>query len=104
MSKLPMSFMAAFFAINIAQFPRDQRGSLSLGYVSAFICKDLPPFLFLSLFSHGFAVPIAAVITLPLVYLAFNVNKFEDGWESMVAAIKSKLKRKVKKLDGHPSA
>ncbi len=35
-----MSFMAAFFAINIAQFPRDEGGTLSLGYVSEIMCKD----------------------------------------------------------------
>lgn len=36
-----MSFMAAFFAINITQFPRDEGGTLSLGYVSGIMCKIL---------------------------------------------------------------
>ncbi|CAH0045821.1 unnamed protein product [Clonostachys solani] len=32
---LPLSFMAAFFAINITEFERDAGGTLGLGYVSA---------------------------------------------------------------------
>ncbi|RGP72184.1 ankyrin repeat [Fusarium sporotrichioides] len=36
---LPLSFMAAFFAIDISQFKRVKDGKLSLGYVSEIMCK-----------------------------------------------------------------
>ncbi|VUC22350.1 unnamed protein product [Clonostachys rosea] len=41
---LPLSFMAAFFAINITEFQRDAGGNLGLGYVSEIMCKPLKIF------------------------------------------------------------
>ncbi|CAH0028268.1 unnamed protein product [Clonostachys rhizophaga] len=38
---LPLSFMAAFFAINITEFQRDAGGTLGLGYVSDIMCEFL---------------------------------------------------------------
>ena len=37
--KLPLSFMAAFFAINIDSFAFDDNGKLPLGYVSKYMCR-----------------------------------------------------------------
>jgi hypothetical protein len=39
--QLPLSFMAAFFAINVVEFPRDSNGAAAfpLDYVSKYICK-----------------------------------------------------------------
>jgi hypothetical protein len=54
---LPMSFIAAFFAINIQEFPKeDGQQSLPLGYVSKYM------------FGIGFGISI------PLVLLAFAVD------------------------------
>ncbi|CAG9992223.1 unnamed protein product [Clonostachys byssicola] len=35
---LPLSFMAAFFAINITEFERNEKGTLGLSYVSKIMC------------------------------------------------------------------
>jgi hypothetical protein len=37
--KLPLSFVAAFFAINIDRFPWDNGGKLSMNYVLKYMCK-----------------------------------------------------------------
>ncbi|KAF8853541.1 hypothetical protein BDZ45DRAFT_75687 [Acephala macrosclerotiorum] len=57
---LPLSFMAAFFAINIGAFHRDDKGFLGLGYVSEIM------------------FPISAMITGALIYVAFRVERLED--------------------------
>ncbi|KAH6708782.1 hypothetical protein BKA61DRAFT_557600 [Leptodontidium sp. MPI-SDFR-AT-0119] len=59
---LPLSFMAAFFAINIAAFQRDEKGFLGLGYVSEIM------------------FPISATITAVLIYFAFKVERLENVW------------------------
>ena len=39
-TKLPLSFMAAFMAIDIKQFPKDANGGgMGLGWVSKVMCK-----------------------------------------------------------------
>jgi Mg2+ and Co2+ transporter CorA len=59
---LPLSFIAAFFAINIEEFPRatDGTSSLPLGYVSKYM------------FGIGFAVSI------PLIVIALMLNDIND--------------------------
>ena len=59
---LPLSFIAAFFAINIQEFPRTSDGSpsLPLGYVSKYM------------FGIGFAVSI------PLIVVALLVDDFRE--------------------------
>ncbi|KUJ13579.1 uncharacterized protein LY89DRAFT_737554 [Mollisia scopiformis] len=62
---LPLSFMAAFFAINIAAFHRDDKDFLSLGYVSKIM------------------FPISAMITAVLIYIAFRVDQLNKVWPWM---------------------
>ncbi len=38
--QLPLSFMAAFFAINIDVFPVNENGKLDLSYVLTYMCKQ----------------------------------------------------------------
>ncbi|KAK6709503.1 hypothetical protein SNK04_010449 [Fusarium graminearum] len=59
---LPLSFMAAFFAIDISQFKRLKNGRLSLGYVSEIM------------------FPISAFIIASLIYVAFKIDDFEWLW------------------------
>ena len=68
---LPLSFIAAFFAINISEFPRASDGSdsLPLGYVSKYM------------FGIGFAVSI------PLIVIALLLEDIGD----MFQALKRKL-------------
>ncbi|KAK4447114.1 hypothetical protein QBC34DRAFT_143339 [Podospora aff. communis PSN243] len=66
---LPMSFMAAFFAINIAQFPQDEDGNLSLGFVSQIM------------------FPVSAAITAALIYIAFKVESIERGWQQAMNTV-----------------
>ncbi|UZP46438.1 hypothetical protein NXS19_014250 [Fusarium pseudograminearum] len=56
---LPLSFMAAFFAIDISQFQRLKDGKLSLDYVSEIM------------------FPISALIIAFLIYIAFKIDDFE---------------------------
>lgn len=60
---LPLSFIASFFAINVAEFPHEQSGNtnLPLSYVSKYI------------FGIGFAISI------PLVLLALSVDDIRHG-------------------------
>ncbi|KAL2856481.1 hypothetical protein BJY01DRAFT_203439 [Aspergillus pseudoustus] len=55
---LPLSFMAAFFAINITQFPRDEHGNLGLGYVLEIM------------------IPVSALVSLGFIYIAFRADSF----------------------------
>lgn len=60
---LPLSFIAAFFAINIREFPRTEQGtSLPLGYVSKY------------LFGIGLAVSI------PLIAVALRLDDIVESW------------------------
>ncbi|KAL4746996.1 hypothetical protein BDW72DRAFT_24528 [Aspergillus terricola var. indicus] len=58
---LPLSFMAAFFAIDIVEFPKQPDG-LHLDFVSSIMFS------------------VSAAIVLPLVIMAFNVNKVSAIW------------------------
>ncbi|KAH8652160.1 hypothetical protein BX600DRAFT_472039 [Xylariales sp. PMI_506] len=55
---LPLSFMAAFFALNITQFRRDDGGTLGLGYVLEVM------------------IPISALVSAGFIYIAFKVDSF----------------------------
>ncbi|OAL35995.1 hypothetical protein AYO20_04656 [Fonsecaea nubica] len=59
----PLSFIAAFFAINIVEFPKDPDG-LHLGYVSKYMFS------------------ISAAIIIPLILIAFNVNEVAAAFAS----------------------
>ncbi|KAK4097862.1 hypothetical protein N658DRAFT_257372 [Parathielavia hyrcaniae] len=65
----PTSFMAAFFAINTAEFPRDADGNLGLGFVSQI------------------TFPVSAAITVVLTYVAFKVESIEEGWQQATNAL-----------------
>lgn len=77
--QLPLSFMSAFFTIDIRQFSRDETGSMSLGYVSAVICEKHPSWTSnRTSDANGKRtkpVPISAAISAILVYVAFNLDK-----------------------------
>lgn len=63
---LPLSFIAAFFTINIAEFPTDPTSgnhALPLGYVAKYI------------FGIGFAVSI------PLIFIALSLDNISDAWQ-----------------------
>jgi Mg2+ and Co2+ transporter CorA len=78
---LPLSFIAAFFAINITEFPRNEQGpSLPLGYVSKY------------LFGIGLAVSI------PLIVLALRLDDIVEAWRyfrkwKAASAMKKRLKK-----------
>jgi Mg2+ and Co2+ transporter CorA len=75
---LPLSFIAAFFAINIEEFPRasDGTASLPLGYVSKYM------------FGIGFAVSI------PLVVIALVLDDFKDVFWNLKSRF-AKLKKRT---------
>lgn len=73
---LPLSFIAAFFAINIQEFPHDPNGgSLPLGYVSKY--------------TFG----IGLTISLPLIALAFAVDDIATLFPKIMAQIHNRKKR-----------
>ncbi|CZR55147.1 related to ankyrin repeat protein [Phialocephala subalpina] len=80
---LPLSFIAAFFAINIREFPRgDQGPSLPLGYVSKY------------LFGIGFAVSI------PLIAVALRLDDIVEAWRQFrkwraMSALKKRFGREA---------
>ncbi|KIX93103.1 uncharacterized protein Z520_11160 [Fonsecaea multimorphosa CBS 102226] len=59
---LPLSFMAAFFAIDISEFARDRDGALPLGWVSAFM------------------FPISLAVSAALIFGAFKVQTVKKWW------------------------
>ncbi|KAI3320968.1 hypothetical protein HD806DRAFT_504125 [Xylariaceae sp. AK1471] len=70
---LPLSFLAAFFAINITQFRRDDKGTLGLGYVLEFM------------------IPISAAVSFSFIYIAFKAERF---W-GLVSRIGSLTKARI---------
>jgi Mg2+ and Co2+ transporter CorA len=73
---LPLSFIAAFFAINIREFPHGPDGpSLPLGYVSRYIFG------------------IGLTISLPLIALAFAVDDVAIIFPKIMARIRNRKKR-----------
>ncbi|MCJ1464874.1 hypothetical protein MMC07_003489 [Pseudocyphellaria aurata] len=70
---LPLSFMAAFFALQIVQFPKDEEGALAmeLDYVARYLFG------------------ISAAIIVPFIVIAFNVNRlgriFREWFGQLVA-------------------
>lgn len=72
---LPLSFIAAFFAINVREFPRDQSSgntSLPLAYVSKYM------------FGIGFAV------TIPLIVVALSLNDIGEAWTHLKYHVRTK--------------
>ncbi|KAK4212034.1 hypothetical protein QBC37DRAFT_401872 [Rhypophila decipiens] len=72
---LPLSFMAAFFALDVAQFPRNEADQLDLGTVSQYI------FL------------ISAVVVAPLLFIAFNVTRLGALRQATKAKIHDSLEQ-----------
>lgn len=82
---LPMSFMAAFFTIDIKEFPRDTNGNtaLGLGYVSKYM------------FGIGLAISI------PLIYIAFTMDKIVKATRRAHRRIQHAIRgRKKKQVHG----
>lgn len=78
---LPMSFMAAFFAIDVKEFPHDVNGtkSLTLGYVSKYM------------FGIGLAISI------PLIYVAFTLDNIVKATRDAHRWINNIMGRRQKK-------
>jgi Mg2+ and Co2+ transporter CorA len=79
---LPLSFIAAFFAINVAEFPRDSTSgntNLPLGYVSKYM------------FGIGFAVSI------PLIVIALSLDDIGGAWRHFKSRLRQKLWRKERR-------
>jgi hypothetical protein len=72
--QLPLSFMAAFFTINIDIFPLDENGKLSLGYVlkymRTFLFSIRPPTN-----SNNRPVSVAGAASIPFIFLALNQDR-----------------------------
>ncbi|KAI0448320.1 hypothetical protein F5B21DRAFT_149359 [Xylaria acuta] len=62
---LPLSFLAAFFAIEIDIFPVDANGKLSLDYVLKYL------------------LGISAGLSVPFIFIAFNQDRFA-GWVALI--------------------
>ncbi|KAF4450211.1 Beta-lactamase-like protein 2 [Fusarium austroafricanum] len=69
---LPLSFMAAFFALNVAEFPKTPSGSLHLDFVTKYIFS------------------ISAAVVIPLLLLAFNVNSTTKTYDFVAKQLKKK--------------
>ncbi|KAF0641023.1 hypothetical protein FPSE5266_06785 [Fusarium pseudograminearum] len=82
---LPLSFMAAFFAIDIHQFKRASDGKLSIGYVSEIM------------------FPVSAFIIAFLIYIAFEIDSFESWWTKWTGKLPVVKKRKVGDVENPPS-
>jgi hypothetical protein len=84
---LPLSFIAAFFAINVREFPRlDGQSSLPLAYVSKYM------------FGIGFAVSI------PLVVIALSLDDIGDMFRQLRRwNNRRKTLRREKSSDDRPS-
>jgi hypothetical protein len=68
---LPLSFIASFFAINVAEFPHDSNStSLPLSYVVKYI------------FGIGFSISI------PMIILALSVDDIRDGFREALLRIR----------------
>ncbi|KAM7188703.1 hypothetical protein V8F33_010473 [Rhypophila sp. PSN 637] len=85
---LPLSFMAAFFALDVAQFPRNEANQLDLGTVLQYI------FL------------ISVVVVAPVLFIAFDVTrlgalrqatkaKIHDSWNKRSSQLPSQKTRTV---------
>jgi len=76
---LPLSFIAAFFTINIAEFPRGHDGneSLPLGYVSKYM------------FGIGFAISI------PLIVIALILDDIGVIFRALKGKLGQRKRRKV---------
>jgi len=85
-TQLPLSFFAAFFAIEITEFRRDEGGTLGLGYISAIMCECphlnliRPAGVWCILTLTRRAVPLSTVITAFLIFLAFKIRDLENAW------------------------
>lgn len=80
---LPLSFIAAFFAINIEEFPHGPDGaSLPLGYVSKY--------------TFG----LGLTISLPLIALAFAVDDVAGLLPRLMARVISRLRKKKRQQEG----
>jgi hypothetical protein len=93
--QLPMSFMATFFAINIAEFPKDSGGGVHLGYVSKYMCRESRHSLLCCKPAHSLAVSITAAVAVPFIVLALKVNE-------MGSLFKGSESNKDKKYEGYP--
>ncbi|KAM7200610.1 hypothetical protein V8F33_003815 [Rhypophila sp. PSN 637] len=79
---LPLSFMAAFFALDISQFPKMQDGGLDLDFVSTYIFS------------------MSAAVVVPLLLIAFNVDWVTRLRDSTKASILDRSEI-VAKEDAH---
>jgi hypothetical protein len=72
--------MAAFFALNIVEFPRQ----LHLSYVSKYIC-EYPQLFASSLVLIAATVSISAAVCCPLILIALKANSIVQLWSTTPA-------------------
>ena len=80
---LPLGFMAAFFTINIIEFPHDNNnnGGLRLNFVAKYL----------------FGIGIGVVI--PLIAIALLFSDISDSWRNFRARPRKKMKKQDKVVD-----
>lgn len=78
--------MATFFALSIAQFPKDSSGMTSwqLHQVSQYLCEFLLRFASSAFFIDTHVVGISIAVSVPFIVLAFSVNQMVGLWEKHV--------------------
>lgn len=81
--------MAAFFAINVVEFPRNTSGeiSLHLHYVAKYICGALPC-LEMGVDLHA-AVGISIAVSAPLILFTFSINAIRNTARSILNALRA---------------
>lgn len=72
---LPLSFMAAFFAINIKELKNDGDGKLPLGYVLKYM------------------ITISAAFSIPFIFLAFNQDRLARILRNLLSMVGESLPR-----------
>ncbi|KAH8845717.1 hypothetical protein MCOR04_010576 [Pyricularia oryzae] len=68
---LPMSFLSSFFALEIIEFPRDDEKELRLGLKWTLM----------------YILTITAAIAVPLVLVAFNINRVSGLWKHCIGLV-----------------
>lgn len=83
--------MAAFFAINVVEFPRNTSGeiSLHLHYVAKYICGALPR-LEMGIDLHA-AVGISIAVSAPLILFTFSINAIRNTARTVLNALRARM-------------
>src|SRR5271163_1435614 len=74
--------MASYFALGVAQFPKDENGNTEwpLHYISGLLCKSNPRSFHIVICYSFISVGISFALSIPLLFIAFNINLFTTPW------------------------